>query len=154
MVNIYTTPSCSSCIKVKKWFKEHHIEFVEHNMFVKKMTKHDIDLIVKNCENGFEDIISTKSNYFKQNKIDFDNLTYHELVEIIINNPSILKRPIIVVDDRVQVGYNADDIREFVPKELRKMIMCENCDVLENSCAYKELLEKYFEEIKKNNKKN
>lgn len=153
MLKIYTTPSCSSCNKVKKWFLEHHIEFVEHNMFVKKLTKDDIENMVKNSENGFEDIISTKSNYFKTNKLDFDKLTYQELVNIIIENPSVLKRPIIIDDSKFQVGYNADDIREFVPLELRKLIMCENCSVLENNCDYQLLLKKYFEEIKLNERK-
>ena len=148
MINLYTTPSCSSCVKVKKWFKEHEIEFVEHNMFVKKLTRADIELMVKNSENGFEDIISTKSNFFKQNPIDFDTMKYHELVDLIIENPSILKRPIIIDDKKFQVGYNADDIREFIPMELRKMIMCENCKVLENTCDYKKLLKKYLDEIK------
>jgi regulatory protein spx len=148
MVNLYTTPSCASCVKVKKWFKEHQIDFVEHNMFVKKLTRADIDLMVKNSENGFEDIISTKSNVFKQYNIDFDTIKYQDLVDIIIENPSILKRPIIIDDKRFQVGYNSDDIREFVPMELRKLIMCENCKVLENTCDYQRLLHKYLTEIK------
>ena len=33
-----------------------------------------------------------------------------ELVDFIIENPTILRRPIIVAEDEIQVGYNDDDI--------------------------------------------
>ena len=41
------------------------------------------------------------------------------LVEFIIDNPSVLKRPIIINDNELQVGYNNEDITIFLPKELR-----------------------------------
>ena len=34
MIKIYTSPSCSSCRKVKKWFLEQNIPFIEKNIFV------------------------------------------------------------------------------------------------------------------------
>ena len=33
MIRIYTSPSCSSCRKVKKWFDEQKIPYVEKNIF-------------------------------------------------------------------------------------------------------------------------
>ena len=41
------------------------------------------------------------------------------LVELIIENPSVLKRPIIINENELQVGYNNEDITIFLPKELR-----------------------------------
>ena len=35
------------------------------------------------------------------------------------NNPSVLRRPIIVDDRRVQVGYNEEEIRTFIPRARR-----------------------------------
>lgn len=31
-VTVYTTPSCSFCTKVKKFLKEQHVSFREHNV--------------------------------------------------------------------------------------------------------------------------
>lgn len=33
MIRIYTSPSCSSCRKVKKWFEDQKIPFEERNIF-------------------------------------------------------------------------------------------------------------------------
>ena len=70
-------------------------------------------------ENGTEDIISTKSKIVKENNLDIDSMTVKELITFIKDNPSVLKRPIIVDDHRIQVGYNPDEIRSFIPHARR-----------------------------------
>lgn len=147
MVTIFTTPSCSSCRKAKKWLEEYNIEYNEKNLMTTKITEKDINDILKNTENGFDDIISRRSKVFIENNLDVDNMTVKELKEFIINNPSVLKRPIIVDDKKIQVGYNDDDIRIFVPKRLREIVMCARCTENED-CDYQLSLAKYLAEIK------
>ena len=83
-------------------------------------------------ENGFEDIISTRSKIIKENKVDINSMNLNQLMDFIIEHPTILKRPIILSDLELQVGYNVDDITLFLPPELR------NCDVCkdDDNCEY------------------
>lgn len=142
MIKIFTTPSCASCRKAKSWLEEHNIDYEEKNIFAYPLTKEDIRLMLKNTENGFEDIISTRSKFIMENNIDIDSMKFSELEQLIMDNPSILKRPIIVEDNKLQIGYNEEDIRVFIPKELRKVLMGLDCD----SCNYKDELKKYYYE--------
>lgn len=119
MILIYTTPSCASCRKAKKWFEKYNIPYSEKNIFSIKLGKEDIFRMLANSENGFEDIISTRSKVFKEKHLDPDNMSINELVSFIIDNPSVLKRPIIINETELQVGYNNEDITIFLPKELR-----------------------------------
>lgn len=119
MIKIYTSPSCSSCRKVKNWFKEEGIPFIEKNIFVSALNEKELTDILIKSENGTEDIISNKSKIVKANGIDLNNITVKQLIAFIKDNPSILKRPIIVDDKRIQVGYNADEIRTFIPHARR-----------------------------------
>ena len=48
-------------------------------------------------------------------------MSVQELVEFIIEYPSVLKRPIIINENELQVGYNNEDITIFLPKELRNI---------------------------------
>ena len=144
MVKIYTTPSCSSCRKAKKWLEENGIDYQEKNIFAYPLTKEDIQLMLENTENGFEDIISKRSKYLQDNNIDIDNLKVSELEKLIIENPSILRRPIIVQDKKLQIGYNEEEIRVFIPQEIRKEIICNQCDGI----TYKEQLRRYYESHK------
>ena len=77
--------------------------------------------MLANSENGFEDIISTRSKIFKEKKLDPDSMSVKELVDFIIEYPSVLKRPIIINENELQVGYNNEDITIFLPKELRNI---------------------------------
>ncbi len=141
MITIYTTSSCSSCRKAIAWMKEHNIPFKEKNIFTEKLTVEDLRRILKNTENGFEDIISTRSKIFTEKNLDLDSMHTKELEQLIIDNPSLLRRPIIVDEDRLQVGYNDDDIRVFIPAELRDLFSCNDC---KNFCEYEEAIKKQF----------
>ena len=119
MIIIYTTPSCSSCRKAKKWLDDHMIKYVERNLFTQPLTEDEIDYMLVNAENGFDDIISTRSKVFKEQNLDIEDMLMSELKSFIIDNPSVLKRPIIVDDHRVQTGYNEEEIRTFIPRARR-----------------------------------
>lgn len=133
MIKLYTAPSCLSCRKVKQYFKDNNIPFVEKNIISTKLTKDDLYRMLISSENGFDDIISTRSKVIKDNNIDIDSMKLNELMDFIIENPTILKRPIIVSDMELQVGYNVDDITLFLPKELRE---CQDCFTDEENCKY------------------
>ncbi len=139
MIKIYTTPSCASCRKAKKWLEQHNIEYQEKNIFVHAITKEDIRAILKNTENGFDDIISLRSKVLKDNNLDIDEMKYSEIEKLIFDNPSILKRPIIIDERKLQIGYNDEEIRVFIPRELRKLNMCV-CDTLPEDCPYTKAL--------------
>jgi regulatory protein spx len=131
MIIIYTSPSCSSCRKVKKWFEEQNIPFEERNIFSATLNEKELKEMLSKSENGTEDIISTRSKIIKEENIDIESMSIRDLIEFIRANPSILKRPIIVDDRRIQVGYNEEEIRTFIPLARRyASLMCspENCE--------------------------
>ncbi len=138
MIILYTSPSCSSCRKVKKYFEKYNIKYLEKNIFTTPLTRDDIFKMLYNSEGGFEDIISTRSNIYKERGHEIENMKLHELVDFIVANPSILKRPIIVTDYELQVGYNDDDIELFLPEEVRNS-ECEHC-FKEEPCEYEKAI--------------
>ena len=145
MLRIYTSPSCASCRKVKKYFNEYNIKYVEKNIFNTPLTREDIFKMVTKSENGFEDIISTRSKIFKEKNLDVSEMKTGELVDFIIKYPNILRRPIIVADDEIQVGYNDDDITLFLPPEIRDR-ECFQCFGKEEDCPYVKEISKIKEE--------
>ncbi len=148
MITIYTTPSCSSCRKAKKWLEDHGLDYEEKNLLSEKITLEDISKMLKNAENGFEDLISTRSKVFKEQQLEPDEMSVRDLTNFILDNPSILKRPIIVDDSRMQVGYNDEEIRVFVPRRLREYVMCKHMPE-DGVCDYQTQLQRYFDDIKK-----
>lgn len=136
MIKIYTSPSCSSCRKVKKWFHEQNIPFVEKNIFAATLNENELKEILIKSENGTEDIISSRSKIVKESGVDLESMTINELINFIRNNPSVLKRPIMVDDNKIQVGYNPEEITVFIPQAKRiAQWACQNCPKLD-SCDH------------------
>ena len=47
MLNLYTSPSCTSCRKAKAWLKEHDISFKERNIFANPLNKEEIMQVLR-----------------------------------------------------------------------------------------------------------
>ncbi|MCD2255461.1 transcriptional regulator SpxA [Agrilactobacillus fermenti] len=120
-VTLYTSPSCTSCRKARAWLKEHDIPFTERNIFSDPLNKNEIKRILRMTENGTEEIISTRSKIFQELGISLDDLSMDELFDLVQKNPGLLRRPIIMDDKRLQVGYNEDEIRRFLPRKVRAL---------------------------------
>ena len=67
MIRIFTSPSCSSCRKVKAWFDEQKIPYEAVNIFGDDFTKDDIRELIAKSENGTDDIISPRSKIVQEN---------------------------------------------------------------------------------------
>lgn len=119
MIKVYTTPSCSSCRKAKKFFEDENIPYLEKNIFVSDLKENELKDILLKSENGTDDIISKRSKIIQNSNVDIDSMSISELIQFIRKNPSVLKRPIMVDETKIQVGYNEEEIRVFIPHERR-----------------------------------
>lgn len=122
MVIIYTSPGCASCRKAKQWLRDNKISFVEKNIFSNVLKEGEIKYLMSRCENGTEDIISTRSKAFQNLHRGVDDFTLNELVTLIQKNPSILKRPIMLAEKTMVIGYDDDEITAVTPSNLRQPI--------------------------------
>ena len=119
MVTLYTSPSCTSCRKAKAWLNEHEIPFTERNIFSEPLTIEEVKEILRMTEDGTDEIISTRSKTFQELNLNLDTVSLQELFELISEHPGLLRRPIILDEKRLQVGYNEDEIRRFLPRKVR-----------------------------------
>lgn len=139
MIKIFVSPSCMSCRKVKKWFNEQKIPYVERNILSGGLTIEDLKEILKKSLDGTEEIISPRSKIMQENNIDINSMSLNELYNFVTANPTVLKRPIIVDDKKIQVGYNEEEIRSFIPQARRiaEQYCCKNeCPTYE-CCGYR-----------------
>lgn len=114
MVILYTSPSCTSCRKARAWLKENKIPFQERNIFSDPLNVDEIKRLLMMTEEGTEEIISTRSKIFQELGVNIDELSTGTLIKLVAKYPGLLRRPIMMDDKRLQVGYNEDEIRRFL----------------------------------------
>ncbi|PMC34717.1 transcriptional regulator Spx [Bacillus sp. UMB0899] len=122
MVILYTTPSCTSCRKAKAWLEEHQIDYVERNIISQPLTIDEIKSILRLTEEGTTEIISTNSKTFQDLNVDIESLPLYKFYDLIMKHPQMLRRPIVQDEKRLQVGYNEEEIRRFLPRKLRTFV--------------------------------
>jgi regulatory protein spx len=92
---------------------------MERNIMSEPLSIKEIKEILRMTEDGTDEIISTRSKIFQKLNINVESLPLKELYSLIQENPGLLRRPIIIDEKRLQVGYNEDEIRRFLPRRVR-----------------------------------
>ncbi|MFY4774349.1 transcriptional regulator SpxA [Metabacillus sp. RGM 3146] len=119
MVTLYTSPSCTSCRKAKAWLEEHEIPYTERNIMAESLSIDEIKEILRMTEDGTDEIISTRSKIFQKLNVNVETMPLQDLYQLIHDYPGLLRRPIMLDEKRLQVGYNEDEIRRFLPRKVR-----------------------------------
>ena len=125
MVVLYTTASCTSCRKAKAWLEENQIDYTEKNIVSNSMTVDELKSILRLTEEGATEIISTRSKTFQDLNINIDELSLNEFYTLIIEHPLMLRRPIMLDEKRLQIGFNEEEIRKFLPRSVRTFLNIE-----------------------------
>ncbi|MBG9980868.1 transcriptional regulator Spx [Facklamia sp. DSM 111018] len=121
MVTLYVTPSCTSCRKARAWLEENNIPYEERNIFTEPLSLQEIKDILRMTEEGTEDIVSTRSKAYSELDVELSDLPLNEFYQLVQEQPGLFRRPIIIDEKRLQIGYNEDEIRRFLPREVRAL---------------------------------
>ena len=125
MVTLYTSQSCTSCRKARAWLEEHQIPYTERNIFSEPLSLQEIKDILRMTEEGTEDIVSTRSKAYSDLNIEISEISLNDFYRIVQEQPGLLRRPIMIDEKRLQIGFNEDEIRRFLPRKVRRLELAE-----------------------------
>lgn len=120
MIIVYTRTSIKSCRQAISWMEEEKLLFKERKITKDNpMTEREVKEILSMTSNGFDDIISKNSKFYKEYDSNIENLTISQLITLLIDNPTSIRTPIITNGEKIQVGFNHLEIRSFIPRNVR-----------------------------------
>ncbi|MFD1126034.1 Spx/MgsR family RNA polymerase-binding regulatory protein [Lentilactobacillus raoultii] len=120
MLNLLVAPSSTSSRKARQWLSEHDLAFNERDIFRHPLHANEIKQLLCLSENGCEDIVATRSKAYKKMKAELSEMPLSKFIQVLAEHPEMLKRPIIFNEEKMLVGFNDEEIRNFLPRELRK----------------------------------
>ena len=108
MVTIYGIPSCDSCRKARKWLTEHGTEFTFHNLREDGLEIEMLDRWSKTLD--WQKILNTHSlTWRKIPEVDRAGMTMNRAKALMLEQPTLVKRPVLECDDIVVVGFSPDN---------------------------------------------
>ena len=89
------------------------------------LSKQGLASILALTENGTDDIISTRSKFFKKLDVDVEDLSISALIHLIEENLVSCGDRLFLDNKRMQIGFNEDEIRAFLPRVIaNKVTLC------------------------------
>ena len=116
-LTFYSYPSCTSCRKTKHWLKAHQIEFNERHLFRETPTREELKYILSLTTEGIDEILATRSQTFKNLNLNIEDMTVNEVLELLIEKPKLLRRPILVDNRKLVIGYNPGELLKLSKKK-------------------------------------
>lgn len=122
MIIIYYSISNNSSKNALKWFKNKKIDVLQKR--VEQISRKDLLHALTLSDNGISELLkqSIKASEHSQTLIQkILSLSFEESVELILKHPEVLKLPLIIGEKKINVGYNTENIRTFIPKKHRSL---------------------------------
>ena len=100
-------PKCSTCQKAKKWLDEHKIEYTERHIAEDNPSYDELKEWYKKSGLQLKKFFNTSGLLYKemQLKDKLPSMSEEEQLELLATNGMLVKRPIIVDEDKVLVGF-------------------------------------------------
>lgn len=107
-VKIYGIKNCDAMKKAFTWLDEHGIAY---DFFDYKKTGADADVLkAAIAQHGWNTVINRKGTSWRALPDDVKaNMTEQSAIQAAMENPSLIKRPLLVRGKTIQLGFNADD---------------------------------------------
>lgn len=91
------------------------VRYETRRFFEELPTRAEVESIVRRLPNGVHDLLSTRSTRYRELKLAERNLTDAEILDLLVAEPGLWRRSVIVTPKGVQVGYNEEGIKAILP---------------------------------------
>lgn len=104
MYTLYGIKNCDTVKKALKWFETHGIEAELHDY---RTAGIDESLIATFMEQfPWQDLVNKRSTTWRNLDANIkDNLSEESVMAVLLANPTLIKRPIILCEDKSSIGF-------------------------------------------------
>lgn len=107
-------PKCSTCQKAGKWLKDNEIDVESRDISKDNPNRDELDVWIKRSGLPISRFFNTSGRIYKENNLKekVKSVPDNELIDILASNGMVVKRPLIISEDFVLVGFNEEEWAE------------------------------------------
>lgn len=104
-------PKCSTCQKAAKWLKENNIDVESRHIVENNPTVEELTSWIERSKLPVNKFFNTSGNVYKEQNLKEKVKTEskEELIKILATNGMVVKRPLVIGDDFVLIGFKEDE---------------------------------------------
>ena len=109
-------PKCSTCKRAEKFLKENNVEFVNRNIVEENPTAEELSLWMDKSGLEPRKFFNTSGVLYREMNLKdkIKTMSKEEMIEILSTNGMLVKRPLLVTEDIVLVGFKEENYKEII----------------------------------------
>ena len=109
-------PKCSTCKRAEKFLKENNVEFVNRNIVEENPTAEELSLWMDKSGLEPRKFFNTSGVLYREMNLKdkIKTMSKEEMIEIVSTNGMLVKRPLLVTEDIVLVGFKEENYKEII----------------------------------------
>ncbi len=108
-IQIFGLKNCQDTRKAERFFKERAIKFQFINLTEKGLSKGELNSVKSAV--GLENLVDTTGKQYQKRNLKY---LVHDIETEILNDPLLLKTPIVRNGPKATVGYQPDTWKEWI----------------------------------------
>jgi arsenate reductase len=112
MIKIYHNPRCKKSRAGLEYLKNKGVDFEIVEYLKNPLTEEELKELLVKLNKKPQEMIRTQEAIYKQ-QFKGKNFTDDEWIKIMVENPKLIKRPIVVKDNKAVWGDPAENIEEL-----------------------------------------
>ncbi|MCI0666957.1 MAG: ArsC family reductase [Methylococcaceae bacterium] len=107
MLKIYGIKNCDAVKRSRKWLEDHGHEYIFHDFRSDGLDSELLDRLAGKI--GWDNLINRRGTTWRQlPESARENLDEEKAKRLMLDHPTLIKRPVIEKDDRFAAGFSAD----------------------------------------------
>ncbi|WP_067960343.1 ArsC/Spx/MgsR family protein [Nitrosopumilus sp. Nsub] len=111
-MKIYHKTSCITCKKTINEFQRMKVDVESRDFFKDPFTEAELKKIIKMTGKKPTELLRKRDKTYKEMKLDQNKKTDSEIIKLMVKNPGLILRPIIISKNKALVG-------KVDPKEIK-----------------------------------
>jgi arsenate reductase (glutaredoxin) len=113
MLKMYGIPNCDTIKKARKWLEANGVDYEFHDYKKLGVPQDHLKQWVKQA--GWETVLNKRGTTWRKLPADIkDNIDEASAIKVMLENPSIIKRPVLESDNIMLIGFNESEYQRLV----------------------------------------
>ena len=107
MTTLYGIKNCDTIKKARRWLQENDIEYRFHDVRTDGISRAEIQAWLKTID--WETLLNRRGSSWRNLPESVrDNISKSSAIDIMLENPAIIKRPVLAHNNKLYLGFSTD----------------------------------------------
>jgi arsenate reductase len=111
---VYQKPTCTTCRQVYTALKESGVDFTTVDYYVDPIPREKLVELLRKMQMTPRQLLRTGESLYKQLKLGDPELTDDEILDLMVQHPDLIQRPILEEGARAVLARPADRLKAFL----------------------------------------